>query len=154
MKFSGNPYNPYRILIKSEGGKGKATTIFSMIMDYCITRKEIEKTILMLDLDGITLKKQLYNLEQTINTRRAGESISIESNTIKEKNSIFLLENKLKTKENKIQIGRPFYLVLFVYSLEHEAEIHASDDVNSIEDKIFRLVEKRDIQDMFSLVFG
>ena len=108
----------------------------------------------MLYLDNITLEKKLKGLEQGINTSRAGETIYIESNTIKRKNSIYLLENKLKTKENKRQIGKPFYLVFFVSSLESELnKINPSEDI-CIEDKISIFVEKTEIQNTFSLLFN
>lgn len=154
MKFSGE-YNPYKILVKSEGGKNKAATVFSKIMKYCITRTDIEKTILMLDLDGSALKKQLHAIEQTINTSMAGESISIESSTIKKttSNSVYLIENKVKIKESKKQIGM-FYLILFASSLEKVADINDSDDTTTIERKISELVEMPNIQEIFSLVFS
>ena len=86
--------------------------------------------------------------------KRVGEPICLESNTIKKTNSIYLIENKVKIKCNGKQIGRPFYLVLFASSLETELnKIDPSNDT-PIEDKISRFVEKKDIQDVFSLVFS
>lgn len=148
--------SPYQILVKSEAGKYKAVDIFSRYMLYWIDtlQKEIEKTILMLDLDNKLLENELVRLEEKMTCKRVGEPICLESNTIKKTNSIYLIENKVKIKCNGKQIGRPFYLVLFASSLE--AELNKIDPSNDtpIEDKISRFVEKKDIQDVFSLVFS
>ena len=160
-------YNPYKILVKSEGGDDKAIKIFSRYLEYCICKQQkgIEKTILMLDLDNRGLRnkleddrlkensfeKRLGKLEQMIDGRRVGDPIYLEREIIKKTDSIYLVKNKLKTKENKKQIGNPFYLVLFVYSLEEELnKIDPSNDA-SIEDKISQLVELQDIKRTFSL---
>lgn len=168
MKFS-EEYNPYKILVKSEAGENKAIKIFSRYLSYCIEKrqKDIEKTILMLDLDKNQsenrldkkrlrknmIKKKLSELEQMINAKRVGGTVYIETKTIEETDLIYLAENKLKTKESKKQIGKPFYLILFVYSLEDEAnKIHPLDDI-SIGDKISKFVEKTNIHKTFSLIF-
>lgn len=168
-KFSGD-YSPYKIMVKSEAGKDKAIDIFSRYLSYCIERrKDVEKTILMLDIDnrkfkrnklgedrlkGERYKKTLDELDDRIKNSRIGDPIDIEREIIKKTDSIYLIKNNLKNKENKKQVGNPFYFILFVYSLE--TELHRIDSSNDapIEDKISRLVERKDIQDTFSLVFS
>ena len=169
-KFSGD-YSPYKILVKSEAGKNKAIDIFSRYLSYCIgkQRKDIEKTILMLDLDNRefkrnrlgedrlkknTFEKTLDELDDRIKNSRIGDPVYIEREIIKKTDSIYLIKNNLKNEKNKKQIGNSFYFILFVYSLEGEANIHSSDDVNSIENKISLFVGKTDTQSIFSLLFN
>ncbi len=159
-KFLGN-YNPYKILAKSEGGKGKAIAVFSYIVSSLQPLlKEIDKTILMLDLDGITPEEQLNHLKQRIHTKYTTK-IGIEKVDAKEirfpnskKPNLFILKNELRIEKNLF----PFYLVLFTYSLEIESSIkdNKDDDKDSneiIENKISAFVKNEDIRKIFSNLF-
>lgn len=145
--------NPNKILVKSEAGKDKAIMIYSHNMFSFIQTKELEKTILMLDLDKFDLEKRLKKIQKIIINKKVGERIIINSTKLKETESINLLENSIHIKDNNQELGK-FYLVLFNSSLEDELDkIDSRKDV-PITDKISKFVETKEVQDVFSLLLN
>ncbi len=145
--------NPNIILVKSEGGKDMAVKIYSHSMFYFIRIKELEKTILMLDLDKSDLEKRLEEIKKIITNKRVGEKIIIESKKLKKTEQMNLLENSVHLKANNQELGK-FYLLLFNSSLEKELDKIDPRKNIKIKDKILKFVEIREIQDIFSVLLN
>ena len=145
--------SPYNLLVKSECGKDNAIKIYSRSMDFFIRTKELKKAILMLDLDGSALDTKLKKISNTIKGKNVAEPIHIKSNTIKDTNLFYFLENTIQIMEDNHELGK-FYLVFFKRSLEKELEeIENREDV-TIENKILQFVEIEEVQNIFSLILN
>jgi len=149
-------YKYYKILVKSETGKSNAVRLFTEHLPDYVNKVE---PVLMLDLDSPdvkkkrNLKKALDDLDNKIMKGLNKDIIKIEWEEPKENNLIYLIKGNLKSKKTQRQIGNPFYVILFVPSLEAVAEKITPSGNGSIKDKISKLVELPYIQNTFSLLF-
>mgnify|MGYP001575341425 FL=1 len=114
-------------------------------MMYCIQNKELERTILMLDLDCDELSKRQKEIENDIMGKRVSEPLTISYNPLKENDLLYLLECEVLTKENRDLLGK-FYLILFNPSLEKVLEQFGS---GSIENRLSKLVKNNNIKTIF-----
>ncbi|GEM_PF-2149533 len=160
-----SPYGPYsscKILVKSEEGKGNAIHLFA---EYLTTWIQNFETFLMLDLDTSLYKqnksgksrekktrieRMLNKLKEMIKNKHG--NFEIECEDIKD-SELLVRKCYLKDKNGNQRVGSPFYLILFVHSLEEEANRTVPSDNVDIEGKISKLVELPDIQDTFSSLF-
>ncbi|PKP61111.1 MAG: hypothetical protein CVT88_01020 [Candidatus Altiarchaeales archaeon HGW-Altiarchaeales-1] len=142
-----SPYGPYsscKILVKSEEGKGNAIHLFA---EYLTTWIQNFETFLMLDT---RIERMLNKLKEMIKNKHG--NFEIECEDIKD-SELLVRKCYLKDKNGNQRVGSPFYLILFVHSLEEEANRTVPSDNVDIEGKISKLVELPDIQDTFSSLF-
>ncbi len=136
--------SPYEILSKSEAGKEKIIRVFSDFMVFIF--ENIEKTSLIVDLDGSNLDLFIEKIRSRIKSKKA-VGLDIKYEITKENQYIIASEASVIVKSKKKildELGR-FSIFAFKKSLDREAGINKNDDKDTRKNKIIKLLGNEEI---------
>ena len=135
--------SPYKILVKSEGGKDKVFQLYERLPEQVESEIEI---LILLDLDGKNLENTLKKRNEKLKDSR-GLKIVITDTLDK---GIFKIVEGRVVKEKGDKELRKFYMVCFSQNLEHESGIKKSgiknDDAEDIEEKIKEFASGQEVE--------
>jgi len=138
------PYNPFKFLVKLEGGKYAAIKIFCRELVRLIENVDC---ILMVDLDNETPQKRMESLSQEIENTRS-QTTPIKVNIEKESVHNHLYHFSCSVLVRGTRIGE-FQVVFFKVSLENSCSIEKGDSKEVKQEKINQFIEEEKIQDFF-----
>lgn len=139
------PYNPYKFLVKLEGGKHSAIKIFCREL---VNLTQIDDCILMLDIDAGTPEKRIQSLKKAIEDSYSQTTPLELKFEIKCKHS-HLYHFSCSVFRTRIEIGK-FQVVLFKVSLEYSCSFKKNDSQETKLSKIKEFVKKEKVQDFFN----
>ena len=146
--------SPYKILVKSEGGVKKVIDIFTHLVNHLLDN--VDKTILMVDLDNKGLDSLLSKINKGI-TSRYNQKIELKIDTSENTHllaSKVLVQRRIGKNLNKWGC---FFIVAFKSSLEKECPSIAVRNLTKreIESKISQFIdENKNMLSPFSSVLN
>ena len=140
-----NLYNPYKFLVKLEGGKDSAMKIFCREL---VNLTRIDDCILMLDLDTETPEKRIQLLKKAID-HSYSKTTPLELKFERKCEHSHLYHFSCSVFITNNEIGK-FQVVFFRVSLENSCSIKKKDSEEIKLKKIKQFMEKEKIQDFFN----
>lgn len=130
-------YNPYSVLLKSEGGQNSLKKVFcSLISHLCSLNLNCH---ILVDLDGGSTQGYVSDLNERISRIHAGNPIRLNNNK-KISESELMVTEEYSITSNEITQG-DFCMLAFWYSLEDFADIDKGDPWEERKEKIDSVID-------------
>ena len=143
-----NPYNPYKFLIKLEGGKKTAIKIFCRELVKLIS---LVNCILMVDLDKETAEKRIQSLKTVIKMQYSNTPLKLNFEKKAEHHHLYHFSCTIFRKD--AEIGK-FQIVLFRKSLECSCSIGKKEPKIIKEKKIEEFIRKEKVKEFFQPIIN
>jgi len=143
--------NPYKILIKLEGGKHSAIKIFSSNMSYCI--ENIDLLVLMIDLETGNAEEKIEDLKNVLKTLRKPTPITLNFEGKKDIEHLHHFSASVNIEKTGEFIGK-FEVIFFKSSLEQSCGINKDKTTTDEErkDKIDKFLKDSERINFFSKI--
>ena len=122
--------NPYKVLVKLEGGKHSAIKIFSSNMPYCI--ENIDLLILMIDLETGDVNKKIDDLKTILKELRKATPIGLNFKEKKDIEHLHHFSAFVNMEDSGRFIGK-FEVIFFKSSLEQSCGIPKNERITDEE---------------------